>query len=114
MAANVLHNHNRNPYASSKGQQHAVLFTARDYTINLLVVLSPISLRVMVLLGTRMNSEGYATASLDQLARIIQSPRSYINKGILELARHNLIKKKKRSEYWINPDVFRSAVIELS
>ncbi|WP_460913932.1 hypothetical protein [Spirosoma areae] len=113
MAANVLHNHNRNPYYASKEKQHLVLFSAKDYHVNQLVVLSPISLRVLLLLASKLTAEGYATATLDELARLIQTPRSYVNKGILELARHNLIKKKKRSEYWIRPDIFRPAQIEV-
>ena len=113
MAANVLHNHNQNPYGADKDKQHMVLFSPKDYQINQLVILSPISLRVILLLASRLNPEGYASATLDELARLIQTPRSYVNKGILELAKHNFIKKKKRSEYWIQPDIFRPAQIEL-
>lgn len=113
MAANVLHNHNQNPYSSYRDKQHIVLFSAKDYLVNQLVVLSPISLRVMLLLASKLNSEGYASATLDELASLIPTPRSYVNKGVLELAKHNLIKKKKRSEYWIQPNLFRPTQIEV-
>ncbi|WP_420151521.1 hypothetical protein [Spirosoma sp.] len=113
MAANVLYYHNQNPYSSGKQRQHIVIFSATDYQASLLAILSPISLRVLLLLASKLNWDGYAVATLDELASLIQTPKSYVNKGILELAKYDLIKKKKRSEYWIRPDVFRPATIEL-
>lgn len=113
MAAIVLHNHNQNPYYTNKDKQNVVIFSPTTYHGGLLVIISPIALRVMITLAIRLNTEGYAAATLDELARFIQTPRSYVNKGVLELAKNNLIKKKKRGEYWINPKVFRPATVEI-
>ena len=114
MATNVLQNHNRNPYAEYKRTQNLVLFTATDDPFRgILLFLHPISLRVMIVLASKLNSEGYATATLEEIAFILHSTPSYVNKGILELARCNLISKKKRSEYWIRPAAFRPAQIEV-
>ncbi|GAB4044419.1 hypothetical protein [Spirosoma jeollabukense] len=113
MAANVLTNHNQNPYRIGKRTQHLVLFTAVDHKLSRLLGQSSIALRTMIVLASKLNAEGYACATLDELAKILGTRRSYVNKGVLELARWNLITKKKRSEYWIGPDVFRSAQIEV-
>ncbi|MBD2704951.1 Rrf2 family transcriptional regulator [Spirosoma sp. BT702] len=114
MAANVLQNHNRNPYGSYKDKQHLVLFTADDFYMSLLLFrCSPIALRVMLVLASKLNADGYATASLAELAKSLRTNPSYVNKAILELAKYELIQKKKRSEYWIQPDVFRPALIEV-
>ena len=113
MAANVLPNHNQNPYNPYKTKKKVVIFSATGYCVGLLLIISPIALRVMLALATKLNDEGYAVATLDDLARDIQTERSYVNKGILELAKYDLIKKKKRGEYWIRPDTFRPALIEV-
>lgn len=113
MAANVLHNNNLNPYDKAQTKQNIVIFSSSRYHTGLLMIMSPIGLRVMVALAAKLNSEGYSAATLDELARSLQTPRSYVNKGILILAKYDLIKKKRRGQYWINPAVFRPAVIEL-
>ena len=114
MAANVLQYHNRNPYRSKPEQQQLVIFSANGYEISLLArILSPIALRVLIVLASKLTGEGYSKVSLDELARLIDTPRSFVNKGILQLNEHGLIKKKKQSEYWLNPDLFRPALIEI-
>ena len=114
MAANVLKNHNHNPYYVSKEKQQLILFTATDYYAGLLTIISPIALRVMLVLAGKLNAEGYATGTLEELAVDLRTQRTYVNKGILELAKRNMISKKKRGQYWIHPDVFRPATIEIT
>ena len=111
MATNVLKNYNLNPYASDKKPQSVVIYTATGYHANLLVILSPIAIRVMLVLASKLNNEGYAISTLDELADCIQTPRSYVNKGILLLEKKNLIRKKQKGQYWINPSAFRPATI---
>ncbi|RCR71266.1 hypothetical protein [Larkinella punicea] len=113
MAANVLRYHDRSPFKDSKSRQMAIIFTPNEYYATKLATLSPIALRVLLKMASDLNGEGYVLASLDELAEELQSPRTYVNKGLLELARFEIISKKRRSEYWINPAVFRPAVIEL-
>ena len=113
MARNVLPSHNRNPYNPYKNRKRVVIFSAQGYCASQLMIISPIALKVMIALATRLNDEGYALATLDDLAKDLFTHRSYVNKGILELANRNLISKKKRGEYWIRPDAFRPALIEV-
>ena len=113
MGANVLRYHDQNPFKDSKSRQMAVIFTPNEYYAAKLATLSPISLRVLLKMASGLNGEGYVSAPLDELAEKLQSPRTYVNKGLLELARFDIISKKRRSEYWINPAVFRPATIDL-
>ncbi|GAB3339505.1 hypothetical protein GCM10027299_52290 [Larkinella ripae] len=113
MAANVLRYHNRNPFGDVKSRQKTVIFTARGYYASQLATLTPIALRVLLKLASDLNGEGYVSATLNQLAEELSSPRTYVNKGLLELARFDIISKKGRGEYWINPSVFRPALIEV-
>ena len=113
MAANVLHNYNRNPYDKAKEEHNIVLFAAKGYHANLLNMLSPIALRVLLTMAGKLNGEGYTVAPLDDLASLIRSPRSFVNKGILELAKYDVIRKKSRGHYWVNPSFFRPAMIEV-
>lgn len=58
MAANVLHNCNRNPYDKAKNVRHVVLLAAMDYNINMLNTLSPIALRVLLIMAGQLNVQG--------------------------------------------------------
>ncbi|WP_420150917.1 helix-turn-helix domain-containing protein [Spirosoma sp.] len=105
MAANVLQNHNQNPYTTHT--KHIVMFTADGHNLKLLMGMSPVALRVMIFLANRLNANGYACASLEEIAKELHSSKSYVNKGLLELDKWYFITKKKRSEYWLKPEVFR-------
>lgn len=114
MAANVLKFHNRNPYGADTKRQQLIVFAPDDYELGLLVrTLSPVALRVLVLMAGKLNAEGYAVAPLDEIARVLRTSRTYVNAGLLQLAQFRLITKKKRSEYWLQPSVFRPALIEI-
>ena len=113
MAANVLSNHNQNPYGSYKQRRQTVQFTAGGYQISVLGLLSPISLRLLLFMATQLTNEGFVVAPLDKVASRMNRSRSFVNKGFLELARLGIITKKKRGEYWIDPAYFRTAVIEV-
>ncbi|WP_164851381.1 replication/maintenance protein RepL [Larkinella soli] len=64
-------------------------------------------------MAINLNGEGYAMGTLDELAQCVQTSRSHVNKGLLVLVKYNLISKKKRGEYWINPALFRPAYMEM-
>jgi DNA-binding MarR family transcriptional regulator len=112
MAANVLTHHCQNPFKTEKQQRQLVLFTANEYETFQLVTLTPILLRVLLCLANRLNESGYACATLDELARSLRKSPSYVNQAIVDLVRLQYITKKKRGEYWVNPEVFRTAVVE--
>ena len=67
----------------------------------------------MLTMAGSLNSEGYAVVSLDTLAQRMQKQRSFINKGILELAKWDIIRKKQRGQYWLSPYYFRIMSVEL-
>ena len=113
MAANVLTNHNQNPYSSYKQRRQTVQFTAGGYQVSVLCLLSPISLRVLLFMATELTNEGFVIAPLDNVASRMNRSRSFVNKSILELARFGIITKKKRGQYWVDPAYFRTAVIEV-
>jgi hypothetical protein len=112
MAATVLQYHDRNPYKGDNYRKNVVIFSATSRHVRQLAVMSPISLRVLLVLVAKLDGEGYAGATLEDLAWNLRSSRTYVNKGLLELARFDLIRKKRQSEYWINPNFFKPAFIE--
>ncbi len=113
MAANVLTNHNQNPYGGYKQRRQTVQFAAGEYEIGTLSLLTPISLRVLLVMAAQLTNEGFVVAPLDMVASRTNCSRSFVNKGILELARFGLITKKKRGQYWMDPSYFRPVVIEV-
>ncbi len=112
MAATVLQYYDRNPYKRDKYQQNVVIFSANNPLVRQLVRRSPITIRVLLILVSKLDGEGYAGATLDDIAWQLQTTRTYVNKGLLDLAKFDFIRKKRRSEYWINPSLFRPAFIE--
>ena len=113
MAANVLPTYNQNPYKKGKRSHQVILFAVQPCHANLLNTMSFISIQVLLALASTLNSEGYVDAPLDELSYRLQRTRSYVNKGILELAQCDIIRKKKRGQYWVNPSFFRPALIEV-
>lgn len=113
MAANVLSNHNQNPYSNHKQRRQTVQFAVGEYQLSVLCLLSPISLRALLFMASQMTNDGFVIAPLDKFAYRMHCSRSFVNKGILELAKHGIITKKERGQYWIDPAYFRTAVIEV-
>jgi hypothetical protein len=112
MAANTLPHYNKSPYNTTKQETNLVLFTISEQTAIHLVQLAPIHLRLIIALASKLNSSGYACFTLYELSCYMGKTHSYINQGLIDVAKTGYIAKKKRGEYWINPELFRPALVE--
>lgn len=111
MAARVLGHHKQNPYRNFYENQNMVVFSPNDYSLSVLIGLSPAAMRVLFVLLSRLQPDGSAKVSFVELRKWICSPAPTLSQGLVQLAKHGLITKRGNGDYWVNPSLARTLSI---
>ncbi len=112
MPARTLTHYKENPYYKEVKEQQLVAFTPNGYELNILVTaLTPVALRCLIVLLSRLEADGSASAPLTDLRKVIGSPTPTLSRALGELARFGLIKKRSNGMYWVSPSIARSLAI---
>lgn len=113
MPARTLIHHKENPFYKQVREQQLVAFTPGEYELNIMVAaITPAALRCLIVILSRLNADGSASAPLADLRKMIGSPTPTLSRALGELARFELIKKRSNGLYWVNPSIARSLSIK--
>ena len=114
MPARTLTHHKVNPYKKDIKEQNLIVFTPNGYKLNILVTaITPAALRCFIILLSRLDIDGSASASLIDLRKMTGSPAPKLSRALGELVRADLIKKRANGLYWVSPDVARKLSIQV-
>lgn len=91
-----------NPYQAEGNGQLVVVLNMSDYYLTILMGLSPVALRTLLVLVSRLAPDGSATATLVELRKYNAHNICNISLGLKELLTHDIIRRKSLSSYWIS------------
>ena len=95
----------QNPF--QQGQQSHVLtvFRPSEYILTTMGLLTPPALRLLVYMVAKMEPDGSVRCPLSEAKRIFPHPTSTLSVGMGELIKHDWIRRRTLSEYWLNPSI---------
>jgi acyl-CoA synthetase (AMP-forming)/AMP-acid ligase II len=94
-----------NPYLTDRTGQSVVVLNLTEYYLSLLMSMSPVAIRTFLVLASRVQPDGSATATLVEIRRYNAHNVANISLGLKELLKANLIRRKSISSYWLSDKV---------
>lgn len=104
--------HKTNPFPPLPVGSQMVVFSPDTYQLNVVATLGPSALRCLFVLIHRLQADGLAVAEMADLRNAIGSPVPTLNKGLIELELHDLIRKQTFGRYWVNPKLCRVITVK--
>ncbi|GAB2553659.1 hypothetical protein GCM10027190_00160 [Spirosoma areae] len=101
--------YNTNPFAGEKKAYARSVFQPDDYTLNLLISLSPRALRVLLVIAARVDaSTGLSYCPTRELRTLFSHHSANISRAKTELLRARLVAYGKANHtFYVNPAAFR-------
>ncbi len=105
---------NSNPFLERLQPRSAHIYCPDEYTRNLILSLSAISLRMLLLIAsTYDDKQGLCYCTYDLVKATLNTRKTHTANAVNELAKLGLIAKgKKLYTYYINPKAFRPITID--
>ena len=99
---NVVY-HDKNPYGGAGMTQHAAVYVADDYRLDLMLQsLQPISLRVFLYILRHLEPDGSVDLHPQVIARRIKTSSAFVSVGTRDLVKYNLIARNTRYRFWVS------------
>ncbi len=95
------------PFKPQSKEVAFTVITTDDYLLQLLATRPPLATRLFLLLLSRLEPDGTAAMSFKEMKKGIWAADSNLSRGLKALADADIIAKKSRGRYYLNPNIAR-------
>ena len=103
-----------NPYEKSVTAHTATIFDPDEYQFNQIVCSLPaVALRVLFYALKNLRDDGTVELKPVVMARLIQTPSTFIALGVRTLIKYNIIQRQTRTTFWLSPRVAKPISVQI-